>query len=62
MIGNLKNLEILQLDNNDITAVPKFFGNMRCDLFLANNKITSVDKKILNKGNIDLTGNPLGDI
>ncbi len=58
-MGNLKNLTILQLDSNELTAVPKSFGNLRCDLFLANNKITSVDKKIQSKGNVDLSGNPM---
>ncbi|MHA1521609.1 MAG: leucine-rich repeat domain-containing protein [Promethearchaeota archaeon] len=61
-IGNLKNLEILQLDDNKLTGVPKILGTMRCDLGLANNKISSVDKKILNKSNVDLTGNPIWDV
>ncbi|MHA1611938.1 MAG: leucine-rich repeat domain-containing protein [Promethearchaeota archaeon] len=61
-IGNLKNLEILQLDDNKLTGIPKILGTMRCDLGLANNKISSVDKKILNKSNVDLTGNPIWDV
>ncbi len=71
-IGNLTNLFNLQLNNNHLTVLPETISNLSCSIGLADNKITSIDKKILENpfyskvlnpyySKMDLTGNPVMD-
>jgi len=60
-IGNLTNLRVLNLENNNLTALPNTICNLQCNIELSDNKIASVDKEILEKCKIDLTGNPVMD-
>jgi len=71
-IGNLTNLFNLQLNNNYLTVLPETVSNLTCSIGLADNRITSIDKKILENplyskvlnpyySKMDLTGNPVMD-
>lgn len=60
-IGKLTNLRIFNLENNNLTALPDTFCNIPCYIELSNNKIASIDKNILEKCKMDLTGNPIMD-
>ena len=61
-IGKLTNLRILNLENNNLSALPDTICNIPCHIELSNNKIASIDRKILENCKIDLTGNPVMDI
>ncbi len=60
-IGKLTNLRVLNLENNKITALPESICNIPCYIELSNNKIASIDEKILETCKMDLTGNPIID-
>jgi len=60
-IGKLTNLRVLNLENNNLTSLPDTICNITCYIELSNNKIASIDKKILETCKIDLTGNPVMD-